>query len=55
MKEEARMATTKKKTTNEERFNDLTMADNETEKRRMQFYPVVLHNKKQETAELRLL
>lgn len=61
LKEQRKKSSEKK--TNEERFHDLAKPDNEecteqteqTTKGSKKFYPIVFHNKAQETAELRLL
>ena len=59
MKEQrSRKSTSSEHKTNEERFHDLTKPDNEIcepVKGKRQFYPIVFHNKTEETAELRLL
>lgn len=43
------------KKANEQRFHDLAKPDDNEEAKGNKFYPIVFHNKKQETAELRLL
>lgn len=61
MKEQQRKASSETKT-NEERFHDLAKpADNNVSEEQTskgqsrKFYPIVFHNKTEETAELRLL
>ena len=57
LKEQRRTESSEKKT-NEERFHELTksdICDEESGKDSRKFYPIVFHNKTQETAELRLL
>ena len=57
LKEQKKQATTERKA-NEERFHDLAKSeenDADSAANGNKFYPIVFHNKKQETAELRLL
>lgn len=55
LKEQKKQATAEKKA-NAERFHDLSKPeDNEETAKGNKFYPIVFHNKKLETAELRLL
>lgn len=54
LKEQKKSATMEKKA-NEQRFHDLAKPDDNEEAKGNKFYPIVFHNKKQETAELRLL
>lgn len=57
LKEQKKQATVERKA-NAERFHDLAKPDeNDAESvgKGNKFYPIVFHNKKQETAELRLL
>ena len=55
LKEQKKQATAEKKA-NEERFHDLAKPEgNEDTTKGNTFYPIVFHNKKLETAELRLL
>lgn len=63
LKEQQRKSSSSEKKTNEERFHDLAKPENnksdeqagEEGKSSRKFYPIVFHNKTQETAELRLL
>ena len=55
LKEQKKQATAEKKA-NAERFHDLAKpGDNDETAKGSKFYPIVFHNKHQETAELRLL
>lgn len=55
LKEQKKSAAAAEKKANEERFHDLTKPETDDEPKGSKFYPIVFHNKKQETAELRLL
>lgn len=58
LKEQKKQATATERKANEERFHDLAKPEeNEagSEAKGNKFYPIVFHNKRQETAELRLL
>ena len=59
LKEQKKQATaTTERKANEQRFHDLAKPEENdagSEAKGNKFYPIVFHNKKQETAELRLL